>query len=262
MSDAGSDPPFSHRLTVVGSGDAFSSGGRLQAAFHLQAAREPAILVDCGATVLVGLSRAGLDANRIASIVISHLHGDHYVGIVFFLLHASYVSRRTEPLVIAGPPGTEARLAAAMQALYPGMSASPRSFSLSHVTIEPGIAIELPGFSVAGYEVEHPSGASAYALRLAGAGRIFAYSGDTQWTDVLLAAEAGADLCLMECSSYATDVAYHLSWRRLAQELPRLTARRILLTHMGPQVLANRAAIASQAGERIAFAEDGLVVDF
>ena len=47
------------KLTVVGCGDAFGSGGRLQTCYHVEAARTR-FLIDCGATALIGLARLKL----------------------------------------------------------------------------------------------------------------------------------------------------------------------------------------------------------
>ena len=104
------------KLTMIGSGDAFGSGGRLQTCFHVETARG-AFLIDCGATVMIGINRQKIDPNTIGTIYISHLHGDHFAGLVWFLMHAYYVSRRTEPLTIAGPVGIEERYVAATEAL-------------------------------------------------------------------------------------------------------------------------------------------------
>ena len=52
------------KLTVIGSGDAFGSGGRLQTCFHVAAGDEE-FLIDCGATATIGISGLGLDPNRI-----------------------------------------------------------------------------------------------------------------------------------------------------------------------------------------------------
>ena len=106
------------RLTIVGCGDAFGSGGRFNTCFKIDA-RPATILLDCGASSLVALKAHHIDPNAIDAIVLSHLHGDHFGGLPFLLLDAQLLSRRTRPLVIAGPPGTRARLDAALEVLFP-----------------------------------------------------------------------------------------------------------------------------------------------
>ena len=82
------------KLTVVGCGDAFGSGGRLQTCYQVDWTGGR-FLIDCGATVLIGLNRLRLDPNTIETIFISHLHGDHYAGLVWWLIHAQHVGKRT-----------------------------------------------------------------------------------------------------------------------------------------------------------------------
>ena len=100
------------RLTIVGSGDAFGSGGRFNTCFLLETSKAK-LLVDCGASSLVALKALGIDPNGIDGIVLSHLHGDHFGAIPFLLLDAQFLADRDRPLLIAGPPGTPARPASA-----------------------------------------------------------------------------------------------------------------------------------------------------
>jgi ribonuclease BN (tRNA processing enzyme) len=85
------------RLQVLGCGDAFGSGGRFQTCFHVSAG-SASFLVDCGASSLIAMRRFGIDPNTIRTVLISHLHGDHFGGLPFLLLDAQFVSRRTTPL--------------------------------------------------------------------------------------------------------------------------------------------------------------------
>ena len=94
------------KLTFVGCGDAFGSGGRFNTCFHLERAAGGNVLIDCGASSMVAIRKAGVDPNGIAAILVTHLHGDHFGGLPFFILDAQLVSRRTAPLTIAGRAGS------------------------------------------------------------------------------------------------------------------------------------------------------------
>src|SRR5271156_2524838 len=107
------------RLQFLGTGDAFGSGGRLNMCFFVDRG-EASFLVDCGASTMISIRRFAVDPDRIGAIVVSHLHGDHFGGLPFFILDAQLVSRRTWPLVIVGPKVIGARLFALMEALFPG----------------------------------------------------------------------------------------------------------------------------------------------
>ena len=108
-------------------------------------------------------------------------------------------------------------------------------------------------------EVIHQSGAPSTALRLSDGEKVFAYSGDTEWTDALLPIAADADLFICECYADAGKMTGHMSWEILKSRLPDLRARRIMVTHMNPSVLARLDEIKA-AG--VLAAEDGLQFEF
>ena len=246
------------KLTIVGSGDAFGSGGRGNTCFWLETAKAT-LLVDCGASALPALKGLRLDPNRIDAIVLSHLHGDHFGGLPFLLLDGQFLSRREKPLLIAGPPGTRDRLDALLEVFFPKSTGSKWRFPWSVQEIAVGVETDVLGHSVVTAEVIHQSGAPSTALRLADGEKVFAYSGDTEWTDALLPIAADADLFICECYAYAGKITGHVSWEILTAKRESLRARRLMVTHMNPTVLARLDEI---RGEGVLVAEDGLVVEF
>ena len=192
------------RLTIVGCGDAFGSGGRFNTCFHARDREGDA--AGRLRRVLAGRAQgARLDPTAIDGIILSHLHGDHFGGLPFLLLDAQFLQRRERPLTIAGPPGTRARLDAALEVFFPKADARPSGgFRLEIVEIALGRPAEVLGHTVPTTEVVHQSGAPSTALRVCPtAQKLFAYSGDTEWTDALLAVADGADLFIIECYGYA-----------------------------------------------------------
>jgi len=245
------------QLTIIGSGDAFGSGGKLQTCFHVRHATGE-LLIDCGATTLTGLLRHNIDTNGISTIFVTHLHGDHFGGLVWILIHALHVAGRTSPLTVVGPEGIEARFNTAAEALFPGATASPRRFDLIFRTHRDGEAMTVGGVTVTPFLVSHPSGAPPYALRFEIDGKVLSFSGDTEWVENLVTAARGADLFISECFAFDAAARYHLNWRTIESHLERLDARAVLLTHLGPEALANRDAIRHP---KVRIAEDGLQLD-
>lgn len=241
-------------LRLLGTGDAFGSGGRLQTCFYLSGAGGE-LLIDCGATTLIALKRAGLDPNNIGWVLLTHLHGDHFGGLPFFIIDAQF-SGRSQPLVIAGPPGVAARLEATMEAFYPGSARKPRAFETAFIELEPRLPVEVGPARVTAFPVAHPSGAPAYALRVEYGGKIIAYSGDTEWTEVLVEAAGGADLFLCECCFWEPKARYHLDYQTLKEKRPLLDCRRLLLTHLGKEMHQHLEEIEFEVatdGDRITF---------
>jgi ribonuclease BN (tRNA processing enzyme) len=246
------------KFTVVGCGDAFGSGGRLQTCYHLDTGHEQ-ILIDCGATSIIGLNRLGIDTTRIGTIVISHLHGDHFGGLVWWLLHSQHIAKRTVPLVVAGPPTIEARFKAAAEALFPGSTKVPCRFKLSFIEMHAGgPPTELAGARMTAYEGNHPSGAPSHLLRIETRGKIIAFTGDTEWVEPVVDCGRNADLYIMECFAFDGPIRYHMTWETISANLGRIGARKVMLTHMNAGMLARREKV---AGPGIVLAEDGLAFE-
>lgn len=223
-------------VTFVGSGDAFGSGGRYQTCIQLRT-RAATLLVDCGATSLTALRGLAADVADVDAVLISHLHGDHFGGLPFLVLDAQF-STRTKPLRVIGPMGTRKRLMAAMEVLFPGSSTVHRRFDVRvDEVVGNGAAIEVCDAYVRVWEVDHASGAPAHALRVDVTGRSFGYSGDTAWTDNLQHAARGTDLFACEAYTYEKSIRYHLSYRTLEAHAPELETERLVLTHMGDDML-------------------------
>jgi ribonuclease Z len=67
-------------------------------------------LFDCGEGTQLQINRAGLRVTRLATICISHLHGDHINGLPG-LLGSMALDGRTSPLTLIGPPALSEYLA-------------------------------------------------------------------------------------------------------------------------------------------------------
>ncbi|HXP74983.1 MAG TPA: MBL fold metallo-hydrolase [Stellaceae bacterium] len=240
-------------IRFLGSGDAFGSGGRYHTCFLVTAA-ETRFLIDCGASSLIALKRFGVEPNSIDSVLVSHLHGDHFGGLPFFLLDAHLVSRRTRPLTLAGPPGFRDRLHQAQEVLFPGSTGITPKFPLTLIEMPERVAHRVGPVRVTPFLVQHYSGAPPYALRIEVDGRVVTYSGDTEWVENLVPAAAGADLFIVEAYFYDKKVKYHLDYATLRGRLAEIGAKRVILTHMSAELLARRAEV------NLDCAEDGLAI--
>lgn len=245
------------RLRFLGCGDAFGSGGRLHTCFLVDRGAE-SFLIDCGASAMISIRRFDIDPNRISAIVLSHLHGDHFGGLPFFILDAQLVSRRTQPLIIAGPEGLGARIEAVMEALFPGSSRVERKFAIELIELRPAVPIQvLPGGPmVTSHVVVHPSGNPSLALRIECDGKILAYTGDTEWVDALVTIGQSADLLIAEAYWYERKVRFHLDYTTLREKLPLIGAKRVFVTHMSPDMLGRINEL-----ENCESASDGLEVE-
>lgn len=224
------------RVLFLGSGDAFGSGGRFQSCIYVRS-NSAQFLIDCGASSLIAMKRFGVSPSHIDTILLTHLHGDHFGGLPFFILDAQLIARRAESLAVAGPPGLAARIREAMEVLFPGSSRTQRKFALEFTELDEKTSTTIGPVVVTPYSVVHPSGAPAYALRVACDGKVIAYSGDTEWTDNLIQAAQGADLFICEAYFFEKKIKYHLDYRTLMNHQKELGCRKLVLTHVSDDIL-------------------------
>ena len=242
------------RLRFVGCGDALGSGGRFNTCFHITGERVN-FLIDCGASSLPALKRLGIARDDIDLILITHFHGDHFAGLPFLLLDAQF-TRRTRPLVIAGPEGIEMRLTQVMEALFENSSSTKQRFELSIIALKPEVTHTIGAVKVTPFPVVHgESGGPFLAYRVETEGRVIAYSADTEWTEALVPLARGADLFIAEAYTYDKPVKNHLSLTALEARLADIRPKRLILTHMSDDMLGRLDALAYTA------ANDGMIVE-
>ncbi len=241
------------RLTFVGSGDAFASGGRFQPCLLLDGGDDP-LLLDCGASSLIALKRLGVDPSDIGWIALTHLHGDHFGGLPWLILDGQFAPR-SNALTILGPPGTEERVERAFEALYPGAANAERPFETRFVEFEGRVPRDFGSARITAYPVSHTPATAPHGFRIEYAGRLIAYSGDTEWTETLPELARGADLFVCECNFYDIRVPGHLDYETLMRHRAELECERIVLTHMSDSMLDHLAEVELEA------AADGAVIE-
>lgn len=235
-------------VRFLGCGDAVSSGGRFQACILVSRH----VLLDCGSSSITALKAAGVDPSAIELIFVSHLHGDHFAGIPSVVLDGQF-THRSRPLTIVGPADVDRRVRATMVDMYPGFATEPLRFPLDFIELKDGATRTIGGIAVTAWSVPHDPLSNPLALRLTLDAASIGYSGDTAWTASLADVANGADLFICEAQTLAPKARIHLSYAEVLAHRTELRAKRIVLTHMGPEVIA---------AEDLAFerASDGLVI--
>ena len=242
------------QVRFVGCGDAFGSGGRANTCFHVTGERVN-FLIDCGASSLPSLKHQGVPRDDIDLILITHFHGDHFGGLPFLLLDAQF-TRRTRPLVIAGPEGIETRLAQVMEALFENSSKTRQRFDLRVIALKPEAACSFGEVKVTPFPVLHgESGGPFLGYRIETEGRVIAYTADTEWTEALIPLGRAADLFVAEAYTFDRPMKNHLSLKALEARFADIKPKRLILTHMSDDMLERLGNLPYET------ASDGLVVD-
>jgi ribonuclease Z len=96
--------PFT--VTTLGTGAALPARGRFPSA-QLVNIHEKLLLIDCGEGTQERLRSLGVNFQRIAQVFISHLHGDHYLGLMGLISSMHLLGRQSE-LHVYGPQDLKA----------------------------------------------------------------------------------------------------------------------------------------------------------
>jgi len=114
------------------------------------------LMFDAGEGAQIAFQKAKLGWNKKMKIFVTHLHGDHCVGILG-LLQTMSLQNRTESLDIFGPPGIDEFLAANLKILNFGLT-----FPVRIIKIKEGPVFDDPAYEIHVCEAEHSIPAYSY----------------------------------------------------------------------------------------------------
>ena len=237
-------------VTTLGTGDAFASGGRAHSGLLIRG-HGTTLLIDPGPAVLATIKRIGINLGPIDAVLLTHLHGDHIAGVPFLLLDYQFASHRARPLIIAGPSPLASRLERLTTSCYPELSRRKLRFRLQYQPLRARQQCRLGKATVTPLPMAHTHGADCFGYRIRLGKKLVAFTGDTVWCDSIPQLADGADLFLSECTNFHPSRGTHVDYRTLASRQAELHARRIVLVHIGEEVLRNRRFV------RLPIASDG-----
>ena len=151
--------------------------------------------------------------------------------------------------MIAGPPGLERRIHAAMEIFFPGSSKIGQKFAIQFIELGNETPTPIGPLTVKAFHVLHASGDPSYAIRVACGGKTIAYSGDTEWTDALVPTAQGADLFICEAYFFDKKIKFHMDYATLMRHRPELGCRRLVVTHMADDMLARIQQLEAETAE-------------
>ena len=217
--------------------------------------------VDCGNGVANQLAKAGVSLDALARIFVTHNHSDH-VADVGTLIELAWSSGLKTPLWVHGPPPIRQIVRDQLAALSYDVAARIREEGriplapLVHIDERAGagIVVRDGGTTVTSCLVDHETIKPAFAYRFDTRGRSIVISGDTRYSDSLVALAKGADLLIHEAiyapaipqmaGENAPTLADHLRRSHTSAEevgfvAARAGVKKLVLSHLvpgGPQI--------------------------
>lgn len=146
------------RLIFLGTGGGLPTPQRNVSAIAVQIGSE-ILLFDCGEGTQRQFMLSSASFMKVSNIFITHLHGDHFLGLPAMIQSMSF-SGRTRPLYVHGPPGMEE----AMRSML-GLGYFTPGFHVLTRELEEEEEVEFPGFKVIAVAADHTVPAFAYVLQ-------------------------------------------------------------------------------------------------
>jgi ribonuclease BN (tRNA processing enzyme) len=247
-------------LVVVGSGTAAPDATRVGSGYFLRVGPSR-VLLDCGPGVVHHLARFDLPWRELTHLCLSHFHTDHIgdIAALIFALKYGQPEPRSQTLVVYGPAGTKKffrKLAAAF-----GDYINNPGFAIEIVEVKPRLRVPLNDVAhISAAPTPHTDASVAY--RIDGPRSSFGYTGDTDHHVDVGSFLQALDLLVTECS-LPDELAMvgHMTPSRVAALARVALPRRILVTHMYPQVPRDQVIdLVRKAGweGEVLLADDGL----
>jgi ribonuclease BN (tRNA processing enzyme) len=195
------------RVILLGSGNPNPDPHRMGPAAAVVSAGR-IYIVDCGPGIVRRAAEAGVTMEQITRLFVTHLHSDHTAGYPD-LIFTPAVTGRKEALDVFGPPGIRSMTSHVMKAWKQDMAirlhglepSVPRAYVVNARDMKPGEIYRDEAVRVLAFPVNHGSWKHAYGYRFEAPDKVIVISGDTTYSESLIAAAKGCDILLHEVYS-------------------------------------------------------------
>lgn len=197
-----------------------------------------------------GGSIEALEAKRIKTAFLTHLHSDHTIGLPDLIL-TPWVLGRDEPLQIYGPEGLDEMTINILEAykediryrLYGSEPANNSGWKVNVNIIRPGVIYEDKNVTVEAFRVKHGTWPDAFGFRFTTPDKVIVISGDTKPHENIIKYGKDADILIHEVYSHKGfeqrskswqdyHAAHHTSTRQLADIANKTQPGLLVLYHV------------------------------
>jgi len=221
------------QITFIGTSGGIISENRTYPAYLIN----NDLLVDCGEGTTQKLIKLGV-INDIKLICISHLHNDHFLGICSLLWYY-WITGRSKPIKIIGPPTTEVTIKKILQLAHTPEDMG--GFEINFVELKNSNQLQELGktekYIINAIQVEH--GFPAYAYSIESNESKITYSGDTKPNNQIIELAKDSDLLICEATfpdkfKKVAHKYHHCTPSDAANIAKKSNSKKLVLVHISP----------------------------
>lgn len=192
------------KVTLLGTGTPLPIMERFGPSILVQAGTET-LVFDAGRGCIQRLRQLNVSYDKLNAVFLTHFHSDHIIGLPDLWLTGWLTSKRSIPLQLLGPLGTDEMIKNLQKAFAYDIKMRieddkiPAEGSKILVSeIQQGVIYEKNGVKVIAFEVDHYPIVPAFGYRLEYKGHSVVLSGDTRYSENLIKYAKGTDLLIHE----------------------------------------------------------------
>ncbi|MHA2303494.1 MAG: MBL fold metallo-hydrolase [Candidatus Thorarchaeota archaeon] len=240
------------KITLLGTGTSLPDPERVQSGVLVEAGGIT-MLLDIGSGVLQRMTQSGVDLTAIEHVFISHFHIDHCSDFLSFC-QSLWLLGYDRTLKLYAPPRMREWSRGIYDIAFPYLR---EKLLVEKRVLEEDDVVHLGPVVVSTAPTTH-STLESRAFRVEHEGKSVVYSSDTAPCREVMELATGADILIHECNWLDGDYpkGVHTSPSELAEIVELAGPRKVVITHISPEVVADEKRVLTTVGRRT----DGEVV--
>ena len=210
---------------------------------------EERVLIDCGPTTPVALEKIGVDPITIENLLVTHLHGDHTLGIPLLLLEMVMRGRKGK-ISIYGSDITLNSVSSIIRNSFPSIL-DKTDLSLEFVPIAPGERFVVNQLEIRTAQADHCPGALGYQITTTN--WKICFSGDTRPSQNIIKLAENVDILVHEATfnkekEKLAETSGHSTASQAGIVASKAKVKRLVLTHFEPLSRVDTETMIREAG--------------
>ena len=191
------------------------------------------ILIDMPNGIVKRMKQLGVDVSKIKNILITHLHGDHFLDIPFFMFE-KFFAKSNEKIEIYCPPETQYKVKQIFDITFPGdYERITKNTNIKFNEINKLDKKEiLENVFVTSYLVEHGDLKNSYGYIIEDEGKKIGFSGDSRLCDNIEKIVSKSDVSILDMSLAEDGNNAHMGMADIEYLCNKYKDKKIISTHM------------------------------